>query len=81
MRMKSKTEREGEDHLTRHVEAVPERAVRHLVAMLVAHRFRERAAGANPAAVRAFPQRQMSSGMMTNVWTKEMTSHQRIGAR
>ena len=48
-----KEERDSEDHLARHVQPIPERTMRHFVALLVAHRFGERAAGANPAAVSA----------------------------
>src|SRR5687767_14288225 len=46
-------ERDGEDYLPRHVQPIPERTVRHFVALLVAHRFGERAAGADPAAISA----------------------------
>src|SRR5205085_11175573 len=31
-----------QDHLPRHVQSVPERAVRHFVALAIAHRLRER---------------------------------------
>src|SRR5205807_1551674 len=43
------------DRLARHVDAVPEGAVRHLLPLRVAERLRERAARADPAAVSALP--------------------------
>src|ERR1700682_6206163 len=49
-----KKEGDGEDRLSRHVQSVPERAVRHFVTLIVTHGFRERAAGTNPSAVCAF---------------------------
>ena len=53
MRSPRSSDGEKERGLPDHVQAVPKRTVRHLVAMGVAHRFGERAAGADPAAIRA----------------------------
>src|SRR6266581_3429912 len=47
---KSKSERDLADH----IDSIPKGTVRHLRPVLVPHRFRERAARANPAAIRAF---------------------------
>ena len=44
----------GKNDLTHHVQTIPARPVRHLVAMLIAQRLSHRAAGTDPAAVRAF---------------------------
>ena len=55
MRNPRMTKREEERGLPDHVEPIPERAMRHFVAIGIAHRLRQRAAGADPAAIGAFP--------------------------
>ncbi len=47
-------QRSKQDYLPGHVQAVPERSVRHFFAVRVAHCFRQPAARADPAAVRTF---------------------------